>query len=752
MLGESSSLDVGEACLEAGDYDSAIHHLEAFCAVELDEATLARAQQALVVAYTKSDRLRQARDLCQGLIQEPMPPESRWAKLALADLEQRLQTETSGQPQTQRDRERSRLPVAAPSDEFRPAAFVPGREWRYAGRARQWQPLKAPSPGRFWAIQLASAALVGILLYASLRAVLRSVVVPFFLFNLGLPLPRVILYDRFPLSVAIVTGAIAVLFSTRILDWVLRRYYGLEALARADLARKAPEAATLLERQCKQRALPEPHLRTLPAAAPLVFAYGRGPKTARLVLSDGAFDLAEDELAALCAAQLFHIHSRDLAVASGLVALLQGPYLLYRTCAQLGDRLPPRLETPPSWLRSPWWRRYFWAEVPVVTQHFLAAIAASFYGIYWLWRLGGLWFVRRRGYYADRFACNLTGNPNGLARALLKSTAGIANQVETFQQTGWLLESFNLLLPVSPRHAAVLGSLPERVPFKRVLAWECTNPYRYWLKFTDTHALLGDRLYLLGRYASFWKLASELDLPVAPPPKRWGARLRKLRDSYRALPILQSAVLAAIVFGVAGRGVLYGLGALSYFGAVARDRPWWLLSVDWLLRDPNVFDACIWFAFSLSLIVWVNGYFPDVRISKADDDPRLADLLGDRDAVPAKPRTVRLHGRLLGRAGTANWLGQDLLLQTASGIVHLHWFSRLGPAGNLLPLAKHRPCDFIGRKVTVTGWLRRGGTTWIDVDRLTIQSRSLRSGYPVWITILAVLAALRGADAIVFWR
>jgi hypothetical protein len=103
---------------------------------------------------------------------------------------------------------------------------------------------------------------------------------------------------------------------------------------------------------------------------------------------------------------------------------------------------------------------------------------------------------------------------------------------------------------------------------------------------------------------------------------------------------------------------------------------------------------------------------------------------------------VEFTGKLLGRQGLQNWLGVDLIIETDSGLVKLHYFSILGSLGNLLPLGT-RPSDLVGESVTVMGWFRRGVTPWIDVETLsTSDGKVSRAHYPLWLVILAVVAAI----------
>ncbi|MFP3422952.1 hypothetical protein R0K19_26655, partial [Bacillus sp. SIMBA_161] len=60
----------------------------------------------------------------------------------------------------------------------------------------------------------------------------------------------------------------------------------------------------------------------------------------------------------------------------------------------------------------------------------IAAMAMGLsYGIYWLWRLPLLPFSRVRFYYSDRFAVQVTGDPNALSRSLLKSAIGMSESI-----------------------------------------------------------------------------------------------------------------------------------------------------------------------------------------------------------------------------------------------------------------------------------------------------------------------------------
>ena len=123
----------------------------------------------------------------------------------------------------------------------------------------------------------------------------------------------------------------------------------------------------------------------------------------------------------------------------------------------------------------------------------------------------------------------------------------------------------------------------------------------------------------------------------------------------------------------------------------------------------------------------------------------MSEILSQPETLPLDSQPVQLQGKLIGRLGINNWLGQDLTLETATGLVTLHHLSMLGPIGNLWPVAT-RPSDLIGKTVTATGWLRRGATITLDLEHLQVEGgRNSYSNHPLWSTILALAAALWGA-------
>ncbi|MGK7921268.1 MAG: hypothetical protein AB4080_14790, partial [Trichodesmium sp.] len=367
------------------------------------------------------------------------------------------------------------------------------------------------------------------------------------------------------------------------------------------------------------------------------------------------------------------------------------------------------------------------------------------YGLYWLLKQPILWLSRRRVYYSDRLSCNLTGNPNGLTRALLKITIGMANDIENQGKIRNLLESFEILTPVGINQAITTGSVISSSGFESIFNWDISNPYRRWLEINNTHPLIGERLKTLGLYANFWKLETELNLENINADVTAKNKLSPTQTKNMSTPqkralqklLLQGSPFFGILIGLIFAVLLWIIGGIS--SAIG------LWRLDWLWGDISILLGCLAMGFSIGILVRINHFFPDIKPTKLLENPNLIKLLTNLDTLPLDSQPIKLQGKLIGKSGMSNWLGQDLILQTTRGLVRLHYSDQFGPVGNLWPKI-NRPSDLVGKSITVTGWWRRGATPWIDIDDLkTENGQCLPNGHPIWSTILAFSLAIWAA-------
>ena len=808
---ENTDLDRGLAALRAGKYETAIALLETIAPPTRAERDVLRARAGLVEAYVKTGDRAAALQLCREMADSDRPQARAWAKKVLARLEPsdrptpvtdsnsvaeahlplpsendaEIARETDIAP-TPADREPAEstpesdgvpdleptaaiapepdietdaatAPASSSGEPVASDADVPADEplssplsdpheipWKGAGRAeKKWKRLRPLGTAKLYAAQ----AIAVVLLFFLLRGVLW---VPLLAVNqvliwfARLPFIRPVLaFYRDPYLWIFGFLAIAFLALPWLTDLLLRLQCGYRHLSRKELGRYSRETVLFLREYAKGKGRFVPELRVVSENAPVIFTYGNLRRNARIVVSEGLLALLDDgEIAAVFAAELAHLESRDFAIASWATVVAQLPFLSYWHVAAWGDGAREKRDRATTSVEL-WVYR--------ICYGMAAIVSTAAYGIYWFVRPAGLWLSRVRLYRSDRTAASFTGNPNALARALLKIAIATARHIQERGETSWLLESLAPLLPVSPQQSLAIGSCYPRPDWRDLFSWERQNTHGTWMAVNNSHPLLGERLQILGYYARFWKLDLEIDLLPEPgerqkPVKHWQSLLAKksLQEKWQRIAplIYQGAPYwgALAGFALSTVPIVVGwIGTLFTEPLLA-----WIWYDRWFLWRGSIFAG-----FGLGAFLRMNRFFPDIKPSRQQDFD-LPATLETATLLPADSPMVLVKGKLLGRSGLRNLLAQDLLLHVPSGIVRLHCTSRFGPVG--LAFERCKPYELIGREVTASGWLRRGATLWIDADALRGDGKVCRSGHPFWSLAIAVIASLWGVYAIAFGR
>lgn len=602
---------------------------------------------------------------------------------------------------------------------------------RPCDRATTWRSLKAPPLDRLHAVEVLSAIALWIAVCLPVHGAMTATNEFLIETRLARPIQAFFLNHSTEIAVLLLLLTAA---SPWLLDGVLRLNSSNPATSRSFSLRKLgkthPNTVQALRQYCRQHQLELPQLRRLPDDAPALFAYGHLPKTARLVLSQGAIArLSDDDLEPLLLAHLSHIRHRTTIAMSGAAALLQLPYTLYFHSSRLGDWLKHRANDESRTAIALLWNAGFWIA---------ASVASLSYALFFIWRSPLLLLSRMRQDYGDRLSLNDSGHPNGLARSLLVLARERAAATRDRPDAAHLYQRWEFLMLLSYEPARIWGQAIAQRPPEAVLAWDLRSPYHAWFALNHSHPLLGHRLHRFSRCAEFWNLSPLLHWqesdPVRPKPRTPG------------LFRLQAAPFFGLAIGV---GLAIGPAAIGWIDKVF-DMRW----VGWIYEDRMGFLAGLSMAgFAVGMLLRINPFFPDLKPSRCQSDPDWDKWLDNPQALPIDSQLVRLEGQLVGRGGTGNWLGQDLWLRRDGWEIPLHYCTKFGSIGNFLPQPL-RPAEYLGRSVTVIGWFRRGATPWIDVDRLTFdrggQTQSTPgNGHPIWATIVVLLLSVWGAYLIV---
>lgn len=660
------SLQSGLDALKQKRYQEAVELLEQFCrnCVEHNSSDYLSAQMWLIKAYQATGEIEKAKILCQKLISSEDPQARSWAEQASQSLRQR--------------------PATQPNN------------IQKAGRAATTG-MKLTMGGVGGSLALASGVTMT-LLFGMVLALGLSLV---FIVGSDDPLQGLAI----AIGITLVFNIAAFFLSPLLMDLTQGWLYQTRWVELAEVETLSPETAKVIRQVCEQKKLKTPRLGIINDQNPTAFTYGSLPNSARLVVSQGLFTyLDDDEIATVYAHELGHIVHWDFAVMTVASALVQICYLIYITARRFG-------------------RGGGDSKIKDAMQS-AALVAYLFYvlGTYLL-----LYLSRTREYFADHFAAESTGNPNGLSRALVKIAYGILEEGSRSPEPSRLIEGTRALGIYDHKAAASTGTAyriasdPQKIG--RVFLWDMFNPWGWWMELNSTHPLTGKRVRALSTYAEQLGLPTEFDMGRVIGE---GKTLSKSR-------LYSNFFLDVVLYGAETIGFLVGL----------------VMGVILLSSSPNtglVIGAPL-IGLGIGIMVKALVMFPDYKQATETD---ILTLMSDPYASPLRGQPAKLEGQLIGRGDAGYKFGSDLKIQDRSGMLYLHYASRFGPIGNFL-FGMKRVKSLIGEQVGAVGWFRRGVAPWMDLIQLQSKNGTIVNSYHrFWSFILGSGSIILGVVLTMF--
>ncbi|NET38720.1 MAG: M48 family metalloprotease [Cyanothece sp. SIO1E1] len=685
-------LKTGHKTLKAKNYAEAVTALEAYChGADPAGKDYTQAQSWLVKAYKGNDQIEAAIALCRRLTTHEKKFTRLWAEQFLQTLAPAAQPESVSATTQTSAQTSAQVPTTSDSspEEQQPQPIPK------AGRASQWGvslAMRGVAANLSLASGITISLLFGMVLVLSLSLLL--------IVGHQDPLTGLLLAVALTLAFNAVTFFIAPF----IMDLVQGLLYGTRWVSLSQVERHSPEAVRVIRTVCQQHKLKQPRLGIIDDQNPTAFTYGSLPNTARLVVSQGLFTyLDDDEAATVYAHELGHIVHWDFAVMTLAATLVQVAYLLYITIKELPERLGDN-------------------QLSEKIQNATQSAAIMAYVFYVVGEYLVLYLSRTREYYADHFAAETTGNPNGLARALVKIAYGIVEEGQRAEKPSKLVQGTRALGIYDAKAAGSTGtayrvaSEPQKVG--RVFLWDMFNPWAWWLELSSTHPLTGKRVRALSTYAEQLGLGSEFDMARVV---RDGNTLNK-RRLYGNF-ILDLLLLRAEVIGlVIGLGL--GLAILTT-GYVS-----WTIPLSLAL-----------IGFGAGTLGKIFIIYPESRRAPAMD---VLTLMSDPYASPLRGRFVKLAGEVIGRGNPGNRFSSDLKMQDPTGMILLRYSSRFGPLGNFL-FGMTQADAFVRRQVATVGWFRRGVAPWIDLMRMECPEKwTVNSYHRFWLVLLGLGSLVLG--------
>ncbi|WYL93551.1 MAG: zinc metalloprotease HtpX [Gloeotrichia echinulata IR180] len=662
------SLQSGLNAFQEGRYQESVKLLEQFCrnCVDQNSSDYLSAQMWLVKAYQGAGELEKATIMVQKLMNSNNPEVRNWAQQARQTL-----------PQT---------PPASQSQAFQTAG-------------------RAATAG----VKLAMGGVGGSLVLAS--GVTMTLMFGMVL-ALGLSLV-LILGSNDPLQGLAIAIGITLIFSILsfflspfLMDLIQSWLYQTRWVELAEVESLSPETARIIHQVCQQKQLKTPRLGIINDQNPTAFTYGSLPNSARLVVSQGLFTyLDDDEIATVYAHELGHIVHWDFAVMTVASTLVQICYLIYSTARRLTTGDDSKIKD-------------------AIQSVALAAYIFYILGTYLL-----LYLSRTREYFADHFAAETTGNPNGLSRALVKIAYGIVEEGSRSKEPSRLIEGTRALGIYDPKAAASTGTAyriaSDSQKIGRVFLWDMFNPWAWWMELNSTHPLTGKRVRALSTYAEQLGLPIEFDM----------GRVINEGKTLSKGKLYGSFLLDVVLYGSETIGLLAGLVIAAIL---------WSSS-----QNPGLSMGAPFIGLGVGIVIKALVMFPSYQQAPATD---VLTLMSDPYASPLRGQPAKLEGQLIGRGDAGYKFGSDLKIQDRSGMLYLHYASRFGPIGNFL-FGMKRVQSLIGQQVEAVGWFRRGVAPWMDLIQLQSENGTIVNSYHrFWSFIMGGALMILGVVVQVYFR
>ncbi|BAZ54157.1 peptidase M48 Ste24p [Nostoc sp. NIES-4103] len=485
------------------------------------------------------------------------------------------------------------------------------------------------------------------------------------------------------IAITLIFNIAAFFLSPFLMDLTQSWLYQTRWVELAEVESLSPETARVIRQVCQQKNLKAPRLGIINDQNPTAFTYGSLPNSARLVVSQGLFTyLDDDEIATVYAHELGHIVHWDFAVMTVASTLVQICYLIYSTARRLGrgggdNKIKDAIQTA-------------------------GFVAYIFYiiGTYLL-----LYLSRTREYFADHFAAESTGNPNGLSRALVKIAYGILEEGSRSQEPSRLIEGTRALGIYDPKAATSTGTAyriasdPQKIG--RVFLWDMFNPWGWWMELNSTHPLTGKRVRALSTYAEQLGLPTEFDMGRVIGE---GKNLSKSK-------LYGNFFLDIVLYGAETIGFIAGL----VLGVILSSST----------GNPAIAFGAPFIGLGIGILIKALVMFPSYKQAPETD---ILTLMSDPYASPLRGQPAKIEGQLIGRGDAGYKFGSDLKIQDRSGMLYLHYASRFGPIGNFL-FGMKRVKSLIGEQVGAVGWFRRGVAPWMDLIQLQSENGTFVNSY-----------------------
>lgn len=449
---------------------------------------------------------------------------------------------------------------------------------------------------------------------------------------------------------------------------------------KASFNEEVPEyLKTFITNICSKYNMKFPRVGRIHDGAPNAFTYGRTKNDARIVLTDGIFNLlTEEEIKSVVAHELGHVVHYDMLFMTAVQVVPLVLYGIYEAFAGSSND-----------------------DSDNANAGTIISIIA--YVLYIISQYIILWLSRTREYYADNFSIDETKNPNSLAEALVKIGFGLA----TSKSTGKHNASKNNALGISDVKESKAMSISciengtvNKSKIKNAMKWEMWNPWAKWAEFNSTHPLISKRLLYISKRSKEFNQEPYIVFDL------------QKTESYADDFILELLInfLPSIFLIVA---------VVIYF-------------------DPN---ASLRFVGVSLLLTTIFSYIKfKKRYRNKYTESNVEKLLGEVKVSNITSVPCILKGEIIGRGNPGCIFNEDFVIKDETGIIFLDYNQPIHFVNKLFALFNSE--QYFNKIVTVKGWYRRNPVPYVEIYEYTVDNKTKKVWTYTFRKVLYILLTI----------
>ena len=460
------------------------------------------------------------------------------------------------------------------------------------------------------------------------------------------------------IGIAIAVLIIQFLIAPWITDLSMRWFY------KAKFNEQIPEfLRSFIEEESKKHNMKYPKIGIIHDGAPNAFTYGRTKNDARIVITEGIFNLLnEEEVKAVVAHEMGHIVHYDMLFMTAVQVVPLVLYAVYEMLARSNNDSDNNKAAAVGWIAY---------ILYVISQYVI------------------LYLSRTREYFADAFSIEETRNPNALAEALVKIGFGLS----TAESTGKHNVSRNNALGIFDSKAskamtitALEGNKVSKDKIKNAMKWEKWNPWAKWFEFNSTHPLISKRLLAISKRSQEFGQEPYIVFDLN--------KTESYVDDFLLEVLISFAPVIILIVGVI-------LGLILY----------------------NETFNMIFYAGIVGLLVLITSFVRFNRAHKNKDykETNVSELLGEVKVSHVTSIPCVLNGNIIGRGNPGCIFNEDFVIKDPTGIIFLDYNQPLTLLNKIFAIFKS--AQYFDKNVTIKGWYRRSPVPYVEIKEWTVDGK-----------------------------